>query len=31
MTYTADERVDAYIDALPDWQQVICRQVSALT
>ena len=20
MTYAADERVDAYIDALPDWQ-----------
>lgn len=25
MTYAADERVDAYIDALPDWQQAICR------
>ena len=24
MTYAADERVDAYIDALPDWQQAIC-------
>jgi hypothetical protein len=30
MTYTADERVDAYIDALPDWQQAICRQVREL-
>jgi hypothetical protein len=30
MTYVADERVDAYIDALPDWQQVICRQVREL-
>jgi hypothetical protein len=23
----ADPRVDAYIDALPEWQQVICRAV----
>ena len=30
MTYTADPRVDAYIDALPDWQQAICRQVRQL-
>ena len=30
MTWTADPRVDAYIDALPDWQQAICRQVSDL-
>src|SRR6516225_9540509 len=30
MTYAADERVDAYIDALPDWQQAICRQVREL-
>jgi hypothetical protein len=30
MTYAADERVDAYIGALPDWQQVICRQVRDL-
>ena len=30
MTYVADERVDAYIDALPDWQQDICRQVREL-
>jgi hypothetical protein len=25
-----DPRVDAYIDALPDWQQVICREVRDL-
>ncbi len=30
MTYAVDERVDAYIDALPDWQQAICRQVRDL-
>src|SRR6478672_3139047 len=30
MTYVADPRVDAYIDALPDWQQAICRQVRDL-
>ena len=30
MTYEADPRVDAYIDALPDWQQGICRQVRDL-
>ena len=30
MTWTADLRVDAYIDALPDWQQAICRQVRDL-
>src|SRR5260370_4542791 len=30
MTYTADPRVDAYIDALPDWQQAICRRVREL-
>jgi hypothetical protein len=29
-TDTADPRVDAYIDALPDWQQAICREVRAL-
>jgi hypothetical protein len=28
--YTADPRVDAYIDALPDWQQPICREVRDL-
>ena len=30
MTFTPDPRVDAYIDALPDWQQDICREVRAL-
>jgi len=30
MTYTADPRVDAYIDALPTWQQAICREVREL-
>ena len=25
-----DPRVDAYIDALPEWQQAICRQVRDL-
>jgi hypothetical protein len=30
MTFTADPRVDAYIDSLPAWQQDICRQVRAL-
>lgn len=30
MTSTADPRVDAYIDALPDWQQGICREVREL-
>ena len=30
MTFTADPRVDAYIDALPAWQQDICREVRAL-
>jgi hypothetical protein len=28
--YEADPRVDAYIDALPDWQQEICHQVRDL-
>src|ERR1700683_466618 len=28
--YTADPRVNAYIDALPGWQQVICREVRDL-
>jgi hypothetical protein len=27
MDDTRDPRVDAYIDALPDWQQAICREV----
>src|ERR1039457_7298855 len=30
MTYTADPRVGAYINALPDWQQAICREVRDL-
>jgi len=30
MTYETDPRVDAYIDALPDWQQAICREVRDL-
>jgi len=30
MTYTADPRVDAYIDALPAWQRDTCREVRAL-
>ena len=25
-----DQRVDAYIDALPPWQQAICREIRAL-
>ena len=28
--YQADPRVDAYIAALPDWQQEICREVREL-
>ncbi len=30
MAYIADPRVDAYIDALPGWQQAICREVRDL-
>jgi hypothetical protein len=30
MKYTADPRVDAYIDALPEWQQAICQEVREL-
>src|ERR1041385_7986248 len=30
MSYAGDPRVDAYIDALPDWQQAICRRVRDL-
>ena len=30
MTYEKDPRVDTYIDALPEWQQRICRQVRDL-
>jgi hypothetical protein len=30
MTYTVDPRIDAYIDALPVWQQKICHDVREL-
>jgi hypothetical protein len=30
MDYETDPRVDTYIDALPDWQQAICRDVRDL-
>jgi len=30
MSYVKNPRVDAYIDALPDWQQTICRTVRDL-
>ncbi|MEO8252528.1 MAG: DUF1801 domain-containing protein [Chloroflexota bacterium] len=30
MTYVKDPRVDAYIEALPEWQQRICKQVRDL-
>jgi hypothetical protein len=30
LTFMPDPRVDAYIDALPEWQQSICREVRAL-
>ena len=30
MSYAADPRVDAYINALPEWQQEICREVRDL-
>jgi hypothetical protein len=30
MTYPTDPRVDAYLDALPDWQRDICREVRDL-
>src|SRR5262245_47904270 len=30
MTFSADPRIDAYIDGLPDWQQAICREVREL-
>jgi hypothetical protein len=29
-SYDRDPRVDEYIDALPDWQQAVCRQVRDL-
>jgi len=30
LKYAADPRIDAYIDALPQWQQAICREVRDL-
>jgi hypothetical protein len=30
VSYEKDPRVDAYIDALPEWQQAICRRVRDL-
>ena len=30
MTYAPDPRIDAYIAALPGWQQAICREVREL-
>ena len=30
MDYEQDPRVDAYIEALPEWQQSICREVREL-
>ena len=30
MTYATDPRVDTFIDALPSWQQAICREVRDL-
>src|SRR5207302_1968047 len=30
MSYPTDPRVDAYIDALPEWQRKICREVRDL-
>lgn len=30
MTYAKDARVDAYIDALPEWQRRICHEVRDL-
>ena len=30
MSYQTDPRVDDYIDALPEWQQAICRRVRDL-
>src|SRR5579884_3418873 len=29
-SYPADPRIDEYIDALPDWQQAICRRLREL-
>lgn len=30
MDYVKDSRVDQYIDALPPWQQAVCREVREL-
>jgi hypothetical protein len=30
MAYVKDPRVDAYIDALPEWQQAVCQEVRDL-
>jgi hypothetical protein len=30
MSYEKDPRVDAYIDALPEWQRAICQEVRDL-
>jgi hypothetical protein len=30
MSYVVDPRVDAYIEALPEWQQAICRTIREL-
>jgi hypothetical protein len=30
VTYVADPRVDAYLDALPDWQRKVCQEVREL-
>ncbi|HKR98711.1 MAG TPA: DUF1801 domain-containing protein [Candidatus Dormibacteraeota bacterium] len=30
MTYETDPRVDAYIDALPEWEQQICQELRDL-
>ncbi|GLY91445.1 DUF1801 domain-containing protein [Actinoallomurus iriomotensis] len=30
MAYVTDPRVDAYIEALPGWQQAVCREVREL-
>ena len=29
-TYSKDPRVDAHLDALPDWQRAVCQQVREL-
>ena len=30
MSYVADPRVDAYIEALPEWQQAVCQEVRGI-